>query len=566
MDSPATSLNFSIARDLSAHSGADECFDLAKSWLKTCTRDHKVCSDLSPPPSPTRLIDVGLSSSIIKLIDAGKGFTEKYAALSHCWGGKVSLQTKKDSIDKFKKALNWDEMPKTFQDAVTVTRKLDIPFLWIDSLCIVQDSVTDWEIESAKMADVYGGAYVTIAAVSSSNGATAFLSPRDHIGTRQHNIEVEFDGGKPGIVKTRRTTHLDCIDGDWNREAEKIVPSGDLGGPLNTRAWAFQEQQLSTRILYFEEAELRWECRTAAFCECQVRPQPMTRIPFLYGTRNEDQHDFTGSKNIWHRVVELYSKRKLTYPSDIFPALSGIAAVNQKLSDSLYVAGLWQNPEDETNLIFDLLWRVPLMEYEELKSHRQVEPCRAPTFSWASVDGEILYPEFYKTQDIIYDSSVDFAETECQGNGAPFGAVNNGLILLNGPLVKATVSQNEEYDASSNYWVLERNGASCEMIPDTPLFLIESLTSKGEKKQVAHRALPGEACTRPSNFPVWCLPLWHRDKIMFGLVLAPSRTKEDMYERLGLMTWDVIAGMKRGDHDLIGKWFDGVDNSLVCIV
>jgi hypothetical protein len=112
-----------------------------------------------------------------------------YTALSHCWGDKPPLRTILSTLKQRKEGLEWDSMPATFQDAIRVTRQLGIRYLWLDSLCIIQNDITGWESGAARMADIYEDAQLVIAASSYPNPGIPFLAP--HKNTQWQTIRAQ---------------------------------------------------------------------------------------------------------------------------------------------------------------------------------------------------------------------------------------------------------------------------------------------------------------------------------------------------------------------------------------
>ena len=143
---------------------------LAKAWLDECTNQHPEC--LSEQPGyrtlPTRVLEVSFES--IRLLET-HDMCGDYAILSHCWGPRPIITTKLQDIAIRCRNIDFSTLSKTFQDAVLVTRSLGLKYLWIDSLCIVQDSKKDWEIESSKMGTYYSYAQICIAATAASEGS-----------------------------------------------------------------------------------------------------------------------------------------------------------------------------------------------------------------------------------------------------------------------------------------------------------------------------------------------------------------------------------------------------------
>lgn len=91
------------------------------------------------------------------------------------------------------------DLPPLFQDAIIITRQLGLRYLWIDSLCIIQDSLRDWETEAAKMASIYQNSYVTISATDASNGSAKCLQ----IGEKRSRFHT----------KTQQRRNLRCGQG-----------------------------------------------------------------------------------------------------------------------------------------------------------------------------------------------------------------------------------------------------------------------------------------------------------------------------------------------------------------
>lgn len=144
---------------LSSNTFSTTSHDFIKNKLSTCVRNHALCNGAGPGVPgfiPTRLIDTYASEispqTGVRLVERIDG---KYAALSHCWGRSQLLRLTSDTKNMLLQGIELSSLPTTFQHAIAVVRLLGIRYLWIDSLCIIQDSVTDWEIESALITNVY---------------------------------------------------------------------------------------------------------------------------------------------------------------------------------------------------------------------------------------------------------------------------------------------------------------------------------------------------------------------------------------------------------------------------
>jgi hypothetical protein len=171
--------------------------------------------------------------------------------LSHCWGQGTSFTTTTTNILDREKGIPFADFPATFRDAITISRRLGIEHLWIDSLCIIQDSASDWLEQSGQMKQVYSNATVTLVAEASEDS---------HSGI--------FTSANAGRAKT---IHIPFHDGTGNyrgslysqKYAESVHPIYCYApGPLNSRAWALQEDVLSQRILRYASDQLFWSCHT----------------------------------------------------------------------------------------------------------------------------------------------------------------------------------------------------------------------------------------------------------------------------------------------------------------
>jgi hypothetical protein len=198
--------------DVQPHPLSTTCWAIAQNWIATCIEHHPNCSPPDLNSLPTRVIDVGESRP--RLVD-GAAKAERYTALSHCWGqGHHPLsRTTLSTMNDFRDGIDLSDLPATYRDAIEVTRRLDIQYIWIDSLCIIQDSVEDWEKEANNMGNYYQNCFLNISALDSPQSDTGFLMQR------QSYPSVQLDG----------PWHLRPARRSWRRVFQE--------SPLSRRAW-----------------------------------------------------------------------------------------------------------------------------------------------------------------------------------------------------------------------------------------------------------------------------------------------------------------------------------------
>jgi len=229
-------------------------------WLLSCQENHTKCQE-STPYTPHRLIDImGEDSSKVKLVEVSSNeHPPQYACLSHCWGKTRSKHTTwQSTIRENLEGIPVSQLPKTFRDAIAIARVLHIRYLWVDSLCIVQDSASDWAKHVSKMAQIYQHGLLTLAAGASSDDDGGFFA------------EV------PEKWKTQYRFQLDVEDAQYEFHCRHVVDHPDAGWPcketlpLMERGWCFQERLLSKRYLCFGSKEVLWECQEDVACSCST--------------------------------------------------------------------------------------------------------------------------------------------------------------------------------------------------------------------------------------------------------------------------------------------------------
>lgn len=347
-----------------------------------------------------------------------------------------------------KSQVMWASLPKTFQDAVRTARELGLNYLWIDSLCIIQDDPEDWEREAVSMADIYGRATITITATSASNCMSGFLQDLNRDDFSMIKLQLK---AKTWDIYVRPSHNHDRF-GFGKANSDSAVP-------LRSRAWAFQEYLLSPRSLQFGPTEMVWECNEHIKCECGAgfqkpnnHSRTFMRIKAQYkNLLTAGPRDRAHLQEFWPTLVRDYSSKKLTYDSDRLIALAGVRKQVETALNLRCHAGLWLlNPPQ------DLSWRTAFCT-----PGRRPDNCRAPTWSWASVEHNtgIVYA-LQIIDNFLYTKII--AEAHREPN--PSGGVIEYLKIY-GFVIDATLRRIGP-DGPTLSLVVERDGARIPVYPD----------------------------------------------------------------------------------------------------
>lgn len=359
---------------------SEATFALAERWMDVCKNQHDCEPEGSLLPDRVIAIDTDGDTMALRLVETRRE-PRKYVALSHSWGRGPRMILTTTNIDSMKQNMPFSEMPKTFQDAVVITKRLGLQYLWIDSLCIIQDSPSDWATQSMLMASIYAGATLTICATGSSSddegvllSRSAVYNPPDYTaGIRDMRTSaVAAASVKTSSGQLSRLTFFPqrSNDGGVHTLPSPLDPVSQ--DPLNTRAWAFQERILSPRKLMYGEDQLYWECTMSLFSEDGSRGQTTTPLMFNIINSEKAQSGRERRRNGWPRLVAAYSQGRLTYQSDKFTALAGLASEIGNATSATYYAGVWSS-----HLWSDLLWHVHLETESSPAGYTFVEDFRA---------------------------------------------------------------------------------------------------------------------------------------------------------------------------------------------
>ncbi|CCT69239.1 related to tol protein [Fusarium fujikuroi IMI 58289] len=349
-------------------------FLLLKEWARVCSLEHEKCrsgKDQIVKAMPTRLISV---QEPVHLLDSSSIDPTDYIALSHCWGKLTEDQkfcTYKRNITQLRTKIDTDRLPKTFRDAIVVTRGMGIQYLWIDSLCIIQDDDIDWEQEAGKMEQVFSGAYCTISATAAKSSLDGFLSDRS----------------------PRPYVHLDTKDGRlWICPAIDDFRQDVDAAEISTRGWVLQERLLSRRTIHFTSNQVYWECGEGVCCETLGHLEnpraALTSDANFPSSVLKLYRD--GRQMLIQDLHERYTRLNLTVSTDRSVAILGLETRLARALETQTAYGLF-----DTYFARGLLWKrgqessMPIIPYQEDK--------RVPSWSWFHRKGVIEY------MDLKYD-------------------------------------------------------------------------------------------------------------------------------------------------------------------
>jgi hypothetical protein len=510
-----------------------ETLALVSKTAEDCYNVHGVCSKsfcpttsvdglAEPPFLPRRVIDVGdgdakLVSSVY-LHESTPGERARYVTLSHRWGKRIDQRTTRQNVMSRRNGIATELLPKSFQDAVTVTRKLGVRYLWIDAICIIQNDRSDWIKQAPLMGKIYRNAYCTIAVHSAKNSTIGFLKSHPS----HYMVRVGSCQAKNGV---RGTLHIGV-----SRCFEQAIDQSFI----KRRAWVLQELTLSRRTVHFSNGQIYWDCPH------RDSPRQLGFTTDVSAPTSQAWRVFDTDADVkesWYDLVSDYSKCELTYPNDKLAAISGIALEYPNQRNEEYHSGLF-----ESSLPQGLLWfsREGSLERRDR---------RAPSWSWASVDGPL---QFMNTQHASADAEITaIRHTQSVNNAMKATSSNCTLVLLaaaRGSLVAGLAAGTVEFGALGQSF-LRRNGASIlgiQLYGDDRLSIGQLAFDDGKLERQKH-VLCARLCTTRLSF---------------------DEVHREMYMVLVLEHSDHLGHYRRVGVGVIHKlgWFDGCSPQRIEIV
>jgi hypothetical protein len=485
---------------------SDFAFGQIKEWFNRCHDSHDACRVLADSYVPSYLIQItAMGSGELNLRLVSKPATAPYVALSYCWGIDQNIKATTSTLEDLRRNIDYFQLPKTMRDAIITTQKLGLQFLWVDALCIVQDDEIHTAHEIANMRRVYQNAHVTISAARARGCDQGFL----------HNIQ------RPGL--SADAFRLSFLAPDMTVGSIVCFYEHDtthVADPIEGRAWTMQEYVLSPRVLKFSVDERSWICLSSNFDDNDQSPASWWKRVHRnkFNTYRTFHRALTRSFTLisWSDVVFLYSSRNMSDPNDILLAISGIADYIWQIHKGTYVAGMWRE-----HFPGALMWQ------RDATPYRRPRQYRAPSWSWAAIDGIIEYAEHDCYDRDFTLISVDLVLKSPQ---APFGAVTGGSITVRGWLRLLFMRQT----GVDRYILVDVNGeTSADCYPDSE-----------------------EDCLK--ELVVWCLQVspYNEDtgQGSSGIILTTKDGK--VYRRRGLFSYSSVDDVEAPERERRRCWIE----------
>ena len=391
----------------------------------------------------------------------------RYTSLSHRWSNSDPLKLTVRNLEQMKADIPFASLSPTFQHAVRVTLELDCQFIWIDSLCIIQDSREDWMHEAALMKEVYANSYLNISATNRRSVEKGLFAQR--VPAKDIPIGVEIG---PISASDRRRIYMMQRKSYWG---DAVADT-----PLNRRAWVMQERFLAPRVLHFASNELAWECRHHAASETYPDGVPtnltLTQFKALSFSPGGDGLQSHCRDRLlldrWDSILAAYTASGISKDQDRLCAFAGVAGYFQALGCGSYMAGLWRD-----NLLQELLWQIATWS----EGRRPNDYC-APSWSWASIRGPVTRERQPSARP---DATILDTRVELEDPTFSVGPVLAGEIVLRARAVPVQVVDGQQlvYLASLGGAELDEEciqlDDGSEHLPDDGIFFLPLLLEPG---------------------------------------------------------------------------------------
>jgi hypothetical protein len=337
--------------------------ELARAWLGNCFHSHAPCHSVQHVEiMPLRLLDVSNISCVKLSLDFQN--RKRYVTLSYKWGQGAKFLLKSENLMSSVEGVELTSFPETFLDAVETTSYLGFNYLWIDALCIKQDDPQELDDQVRVMDDIFKGSSLTLFAGASEIAHSGLGLMRDPVLCQPTKVNLTFslNGWMYNKLFFIQSFQLFATD----REDYEVLT-------LFQRGWVLQEEVLARRGLIFATDGMWWGCICEEAKERDLKCSKIERIrnrcsqfdsfnnlrvwllghdPYTESKRWSNTNDRGDILDEWYTMIEKYSKRQLSFDSDVLRAVAGLASAVGKLRGFTYVSGLWAE-----DMQLGLLWR-----------------------------------------------------------------------------------------------------------------------------------------------------------------------------------------------------------------
>ncbi|KAF9456982.1 heterokaryon incompatibility protein-domain-containing protein [Collybia nuda] len=386
-------------------------YELALKCVDDCSR-HECCPQPAQSILPTRVLDCS-DPSRLRLVTTDPSKKDYFAALSYVWGGPQLHCTTMKNFNAYKTFIDPVKIPKTIRDAIIVTRRLGLRYLWVDSFCIIQDSDDDKAHEIVKMGLNFRHAFITIVATRANAAPDGFL--KNTYPSRQF---------KPIRLPFR------CPDGTYG--IVTAVHDAEPLGPVDLRAWCLEERVLSPRLLLFSDLGLQYECQSGRMNvngSTLGLPHSVSRLPdhAFHASPNQDSEQQLDT--CWDNMIQQYTESHLTKPET-----------------SLLQLELLLNNSISFGLRRDLQTRPKIY--------------RAPSWSWAAVEGRTRFYGVHQdtsdpsklSGDCVSICEVNDVVINLKHSGNPYGEITSASLVLCASILQATWNNYEDSSPQMLYY------------------------------------------------------------------------------------------------------------------
>ncbi|KAI1660233.1 HET-domain-containing protein [Daldinia decipiens] len=629
---------------LGPSTGSNESLGKIHGWISCCQANHKQCGSTHGyhgPPGleigtffPTRVIDVEKADAgIISLRDRAEVMiqfgtesearlptsTESstvhkypvYWTLSHRWGNTDEMpRLLKDTELRLREGVKLNELPPinrtwpAFRDAALLVKRLGYRYIWIDSLCIFQDSASEWQQEAITMIDIYRHSYCNISAGSASH------NPANNGLFRRRKLHERLF--YPVVVNINAQPYWAWHILDWENEVERA--------PLNKRGWVVQERFLTTRTIHFAKSQIFWECLEEINRESQTmsgslasleslramimrdadsveggkkaaleftklkeaslketsqketslkshrRPHDEGRLERIYKYRrnivgyfkSRGVLKFDKPKEIttelhpsprlvriyeeWTRIVEYYTSCRLTNESDRLIALSGIAKAFQETTGDTYLAGLWKDA-----LVPCLAWHTGGFAGVQVRRNEY-----APSWSWASITGGMVSFSVVGRWDRTpnYAKLIKERIIPKSANGDSFGLLCSAELDVECMICHLRLGEKRRYPRREAWVYYDEAHSRCFFEGDSYMTVRYDSADLANKHKVSSRS---------GSVPIITFIPIGRDAINICCLIL-ERDVDNRFKRVGLMSWE----LEERETSFLDKW-DGTKSRITLI-